>query len=132
MSDPQNTDEKPVTFGPYSPVRQAGDFFFVSGQVGVDPATKNASIDVADQTRQALENLKQVLESVDLSLDNVVKTTIFTTDMADFPTVNEVYIDYFNEPRPARSTVTVKELPRVAGSTTIKIEIEAIATKAVA
>jgi 2-iminobutanoate/2-iminopropanoate deaminase len=130
MGNTQNTDEKPVTFGPYSPVRQAGDFYFVSGQVGVDMATRSASLAVGDQTRQALTNLQEALKGVNLSLNNVVKTTIFVTDMADFAEVNEVYVGFFAEPRPARSTVAVKELPRVAGSTPIKVEIEAIAIKA--
>lgn len=116
------------TFGPYTPVRQAGDLYFVSGQVGVDPVTKTAPEGVAEQTRQALENLKSAVEGAGLTLEHVVKTTIFVVEMADFATVNEVYVSYFTEPRPARSTVSVKELPRVAGDTPIKIEIEAVAT----
>lgn len=116
------------TFGPYTPVRQAGDLYFVSGQVGVDPATKTAPEGVAEQARQALENLKSAVEGAGLTLEHVVKTTIFVVEMADFATVNEVYVSYFTEPRPARSTVSVKELPRVAGDTPIKIEIEAVAT----
>jgi 2-iminobutanoate/2-iminopropanoate deaminase len=119
------TDSKP-TFGPYSPVRQAGEFYFVSGQIGVDPATKTAALDVADQARQALTNLKATLEGAGLSLDQVVKTTIFVTDISEFARVNDVYIEFFNEPRPARSTVGVSELPKVADNP-IKFEIEAIA-----
>jgi 2-iminobutanoate/2-iminopropanoate deaminase len=118
------------TFGPYTPVRQAGDFYFVSGQVGVDPDTKTAPQDIAEQTHQALQNLKAMIEGAGLTLDHIVKTTIYLVDMADFPVVNEVYVGYFKEPRPARSTVAVKELPRVAGDTPIKIEIEAVATSA--
>lgn len=124
MSD----SNKPV-FGPYTPVRQSGNFYFVSGQVGVDMSTKTAPEGVAEQTHQVLTNLKKALQSVDLSLDDVIKTTIFVTDIADFAVVNDVYVTYFNEPRPARSTVGVKELPRVAGDTSIKIEIEAIACR---
>lgn len=120
-----HTDEKP-TFGPYSPIRQAGDFYFISGQVGVDPATKSTAEDVAEQTRQALTNLKAVLTSAGLSLQDVVKTTLFVTDMSDFGRVNDVYVEFFNEPRPARSTVGVKELPDIADKP-IKFEIEAIA-----
>lgn len=116
------------TFGPYTPVRQAGDLYFVSGQVGVDPATKTASEDIAEQTQQALKNLKSMIEGAGLTLDHIVKTTIYLVDMADFAVVNDVYVNYFNEPRPARSTVGVRELPRVSGETPIKIEIEAIAT----
>ncbi len=122
-----NTNASTMSFGPYTPVRQAGDYYFVSGQVGVDPATKTASEDIADQTRQALDNLKSMVEAAGLTIDHVVKTTIYVVDMADFATVNDVYVSYFNEPRPARSTVGVKELPRVAGDTPIKIEIEAVA-----
>jgi 2-iminobutanoate/2-iminopropanoate deaminase len=129
MTSTQNSTNTP-TFGPYTPVRQAGNLYFVSGQVGVDPATKTASSDVAEQTHQVLTNLKNVLASVDLSLDQVVKTTIYITNMADFAVINEVYVGYFAEPRPARATVAVKELPRVAGDTPIKIEIEAIAMAA--
>jgi 2-iminobutanoate/2-iminopropanoate deaminase len=119
------TDSKPV-FGPYSPVRQAGDFYFVSGQIGVDPTTKTAPQDVAEQARQALTNLRAVLEGVGLSLDQVVKTTIFVTDISEFGLVNEVYVEFFQDPRPARSTVGVSELPNVADNP-IKFEIEAIA-----
>lgn len=115
-------------FGPYSPVRKAGDLYFVSGQVGVDPQTKTASPDTAEQTRQALRNLEAILEDNRLCLKHVVKTTIYVTDIADFATVNEVYVSFFEEPRPARSTVTVKELPRVGGDVSIVIEIEAIAS----
>lgn len=120
------TNAKPV-FGPYTPARQAGDYYFVSGQVGVDPDTKQAPIDIAGQTHQALKNMQAVLADIKLGLDDVVKTTIYVTDMADFKTVNEVYVGYFAEPRPARSTVAVKELPRVAGDTPIRIELEAVA-----
>ncbi|HEU4914448.1 MAG TPA: Rid family detoxifying hydrolase [Candidatus Saccharimonadales bacterium] len=122
-------NQKP-TFGPYSPVRQAGDFIFVSGQVGIDPITKTASADTAKQVEQALVNLKNVLVSVGSSLNDIVKTTVFITDGDDFDTVNQVYVGFFGDPKPARSTVCVKELPRVAGNTPVKVEIEAIALAA--
>jgi 2-iminobutanoate/2-iminopropanoate deaminase len=115
------------TFGPYTPIHRAGDIFFVSGQVGVDPATKQASSDIKTQTIQVLDNLKGVLASEGLALDQVVKTTIFITDIDDFAVVNEVYETYFNAPRPARSTVQVAALPKVAGETELLIEIEAVA-----
>jgi 2-iminobutanoate/2-iminopropanoate deaminase len=117
-----------ITFGPYSPIRKVGNLFFVSGQVGVDPTTKTASPDVSVQVEQALINLRTVLRSADLELNDVVKTTLFLTDMGDFATVNTTYLQFFNEPRPARSTVTVAELPRLT-DTPLKFEIEAIATK---
>ncbi len=115
------------TFGPYSPIVKAGDLYFISGQVGVDPQTGDAALDVAAQTSQALTNMKEVLRQYDLDTDNVIKTTIFVTDMEDFKTVNEIYQKFFVEPRPARSTVAVKELPRVAKQTLL-VEIEAIAS----
>jgi len=71
-------------YGPYSPVRRAGNYYYVSGQVGVDPATKQAATDVSDQARQALENLRAVLAEDGLGLADVAKTTVFLTDMADF------------------------------------------------
>jgi 2-iminobutanoate/2-iminopropanoate deaminase len=115
------------TFGPYSPLRQAGDFYFAAGQVGVNPTTGGASPDITAQTRQVLDNLSATLTTAGLSLQDVVKTTVFVTDIADFAAVNEVYVSYFNEPRPARSTVGVRELPRVGGTTAILVEIEAVA-----
>lgn len=115
------------TFGPYSPLRQVGEFYFISGHTGVDPRTGTANTDVRSQTVKALENITQTLRVVGLELDDIVKTTLFLTDMDDFAAVNEVYQKYFNDPRPARSTIGVKELPRVGGDTPLKIEIEAIA-----
>jgi len=117
------------TFGPYSPVRRAGSTYYTAGQVGVDPATGTAAGDVTTQTKQALENLKTVLAGVSLGMDDVVKTNIYVADMADFAAVNQVYVDYFAEPRPARSTVAVKELPRVGNGVPILVEIDAVAHK---
>lgn len=114
-------------FGPYSPIRKSGSFYFVSGQVGVDPATGKASDDIAQQTRQVLRNLSAVLESVGLRLDQVVKTTVFLADMSDFGAMNTVYESLFSAPRPARSTIAVKELPRVGDEAPLLVEIEAIA-----
>jgi 2-iminobutanoate/2-iminopropanoate deaminase len=116
-----------TTFGPYTPLRQVGEFYFISGQVGIDAPTGTAGADARAQTAKALENLAQTLRVVGLELNDVVKTTLFLTDMGDLAAVNEVYMEHFAEPRPARSTVGVKELPRLAGDTPLKIEIEAIA-----
>jgi 2-iminobutanoate/2-iminopropanoate deaminase len=116
-----------TTYGPYSPVRKAGNLLFISGQVGVDPITKNASTDIATQTEQALHNMEDVLRSVEATLQDVVKTTIFLTDMDDFEAMNTVYEKLFSIPRPARSTVCVRKLPRVGGKVPICVEIEAIA-----
>jgi len=122
------TDKKPRTFGPYSPVRQAGNLYFTAGQVGADAETKTAEPDVRAQTVKALENLKEALASVGLELSDVVKVTVFLTDLDDAPVVGEVYTQYFSDPLPARTTLGVNELPRVANHP-LKIEIEAIAAK---
>ena len=119
--------EQKSTFGPYSAIIKSGEFYFVSGQVGVDQNTGKAAPDVATQTSQAMMNLKEVLQRYDLDTEHVVKTTIYVTDMSDFQTVNEIYQGFFGEPRPARATVAVKELPRVANKPLL-VEIEAIAS----
>lgn len=112
---------KPI--GPYSPIVRAGDFLFVSGQVGVSGG-QMVSGGVAQETRQALENLRQVLATEGASLDDVVKTTVFLRHMRDFTLMNDVYAEVMEGNRPARSTVAVVELPAVA-----LVEIEAIAYK---
>jgi 2-iminobutanoate/2-iminopropanoate deaminase len=126
MSTKDNS-HSPQTFGPYSLVRQSGETFYISGQVGINPETKTASSELASQVDQALANLGTALESVGLGYDAVVKTTLYLTDMDDFHVVNEVYIGYFKVPRPARTTVGVAELPRLAGDIPLVFEIEAIA-----
>lgn len=117
------------TYGPYSPLKQAGELLFVSGQVGVNPDTKQAPQGAAEQTKQAFENLKLVLAEHGASLDSVVKTTIFLTSMDDYNTINEVYEQVFSAPRPARSTIGVNELPRVAEDVPLLVEVEAIAKR---
>jgi 2-iminobutanoate/2-iminopropanoate deaminase len=116
-----------ATFGPYSPIRQAGEFYYISGQIGIHPDTKTAPQDITQQTERALLNMKSLLRERKLSMDNVVKTTVFLTNMDDFKAMNEVYERQFGAPRPARSTIAVKELPRIGGKVKILIEIEAIA-----
>jgi 2-iminobutanoate/2-iminopropanoate deaminase len=112
---------KPV--GPYSQAVSAGGFLFTAGQVGLSPATgKLVGEGVAEQTRQALENLRAVLEEAGLSFRNVVRTTIFLTSMDDFAAVNAVYAELFDGPPPARSTVAVRGLP-LGG----KVEIDMVA-----
>lgn len=115
------------TFGPYSPVRRVGNLLFVSGQVGVHPSTKVAPTDIALQTERTLLNLESVLRQVNASLNDVIKTTVYLTDMDNFEAMNNVYEQRFDAPRPARSTVGVKELPRLAGEIEILVEIEAVA-----
>jgi 2-iminobutanoate/2-iminopropanoate deaminase len=99
--------------GPYSPIVRAGDFLISSGQVGMrDGALVPGG--VVEETRQAIDNLRVLLEAEGSSLDDVVKTTVFLRHMRDFPLMNEVYAEMFGENRPARSTVAVVELPAVA------------------
>jgi 2-iminobutanoate/2-iminopropanoate deaminase len=108
--------------GPYSPAVGAGDYLFVSGQVALDTGGKIVGYTPKDQARKALENLGATLQAAGLSLDDVVKTTIFLKDMDEFAAVNEVYGEFFSEPYPARSTVEVARLPK-----DLHVEIEAIA-----
>ncbi|HVQ44834.1 MAG TPA: Rid family detoxifying hydrolase [Candidatus Saccharimonadia bacterium] len=126
MTTPPPTPATPV--GPYSPIRRVGELYFISGVIPLVPGTKTAAADIDTQTRQAFANLTAVLADAGLSLDTIVKTTVFLTDMADFAAMNAIYVEHFAQPRPARSCVGVSELPRVA-TVPLKIEIEAIATK---
>ena len=121
--------ETPKTYGPYSPVRQVGDTFYISGQVGVNPVSKTASEAVTDQVDQAIKNLGVVLASAGLDYDDVIKTTLYLTDISMFTQVNSIYLLYFNEPRPARTTVGIAELPRVGGDAKLVFEIDAVAVK---
>lgn len=115
-------------FGPYSPVRQAGSFYFISGQIGVDLATKQAPEGLDEQVKQLFVNLEEALAEENLTLNNIVKTTIFLKSMDDFGAVNDIYVTYFDEPRPARSCVEVSSLPKVAqNGVPLLIEIEAVA-----
>src|SRR5882757_2478070 len=114
-----------MAFGPYSPVRQAGNFWFVSGQVGVNPTTKAAAPNVSEQAYQSLANIKNLLAQEHLTMDDIVKTTIFVTNIEDFVAVNNVYEQFFKQPRPARSMTQVAALPKVAGDTVLLVEIEA-------
>jgi 2-iminobutanoate/2-iminopropanoate deaminase len=116
-------DKAPKAIGPYSQAIQAGNFLFLSGQIPLDPKTGElVKGDIRQQTRQVLENIKGVLESQKLGMEDVVKMTIFLKDIGHFNQVNEVYATYFPSSPPARSTVEVAKLPRDA-----EIEIEAIA-----
>lgn len=117
-----------MTFGPYSHVKKANSFYYMSGQVGVDPGTKHSEADIQTQTRQALTNISTLLKEQGLSLHNVVKTTVFLTDMANFNQMNESYMTFFPAEPPARSCVAVVELPRV-GDKPLLVEIEAVAYK---
>jgi 2-iminobutanoate/2-iminopropanoate deaminase len=117
------TEKAPKAIGPYSQAIQAGNFLFLSGQIPLDPKTGELSKgDIRKQTQQVLENIKGVLESQGLGMENVVKSTIFLKDIGNFNQVNEVYATYFPSSPPARSMVEVAKLPRDAD-----IEIEALA-----
>ncbi len=117
-----NTTAAPAAIGPYSQAVRAGDFIFTSGQIGLDPVTGKLVEGIEAQTRQALANLAVILEAAGATFENVVKTTIFLTDMGDFQTVNMVYASEFAADPPARSTVQVAALPRRA-----LVEIEMVA-----
>lgn len=119
------SQKAPSAIGPYSQAVKAGSCIFTSGQIPIDPSTGElAEGDIESLTRRALENLKAVLEAGGFSLEEVVKTTVFITDMEDFATVNRIYSEYFEEPYPARSCIQAAKLPKNA-----PVEIEAVAFK---
>lgn len=119
------TSNAPSAIGPYSQAIAIGNLIFTSGQLGIEPKTGiMVEGGVENETRQAIENLKTILESAGSCLNNVVKTTLFIEDMKDFATINSVYADFFKENKPARSCVQVAKLPKNA-----LFEIEAIAVK---
>lgn len=118
-----STDKAPAAVGPYSQAVRAGEFVFAAGQVAIDPATgKFIEGGIEEQTRQVLKNLTAVLETAGSSLGQVVKTTVFLRDIADFKAMNAVYAKFFPERPPARSTIAVNALPLGA-----LVEIEAVA-----
>ena len=107
------TEKAPKAIGPYSQAIEANGFVFASGQLGIDPASGEfVEGGVAAQTRQALTNARCVMQAAGLDLNNVVKTTVFLADMADFAEMNAVYAEFFSQPFPARSAVAVKTLPK--------------------
>ena len=118
-----HTDNAPAAIGPYSQAIDLGEIIFTSGQIPVAP-DGSVSSDISEQTRQALLNLKAVVEAGGSNFDKVIKTTVFITDMAQFGDINAVYSEFFKEPYPARSCVQVAALPKG-----VSIEIEAIALK---
>jgi 2-iminobutanoate/2-iminopropanoate deaminase len=123
VKDIVSTENAPGAIGPYSQAIKAGNMVFCSGQIPIDVKTGEfVSEDIAEQTDQVLRNLSAVLEAAGTNLDNVVKTTVFLSDMNDFASMNEVYAKYFSENKPARATVEAARLPRDA-----KVEIECIA-----
>jgi 2-iminobutanoate/2-iminopropanoate deaminase len=118
-----STQKAPAAVGPYSQGIKADNFIFTAGQIPINPETgKLVEGGIKEQTRQVIQNLAHVLEAAGTGLDRVVKTTIFTTDLAEFGAINEVYGSFFANNPPARSTVQVAALPLGA-----RVEIEAVA-----
>ena len=119
------TTEAPAAIGPYSQAMIVDDFLFASGQIPVDPATGNVADNIEGQAEQSLKNVGAILKANGMDYKNVFKTTCFLKDMADFAKFNEVYAKYFkDDPKPARSCVAVKEIPKGC-----LCEVEVIAKK---
>lgn len=107
-----HTSNAPAAIGPYSQAIQAGDFLYVSGQIGVDPSTSEVVDGIEEQTHQVLKNLKAILTEAGTNFSEVVKFTIYLQSMDDFTLVNEIYGSYLEKPYPARATVEVSRLPK--------------------
>lgn len=108
-----NTQNAPAPIGPYNQAVKAGGFLFISGQIAIDPVTNNIEAkNVKEEAMQVMKNLKAILDEAGLNFNDVVKTTIFLSDMSLFAEVNEVYGNYMKENFPARETVAVKGLPK--------------------
>ena len=119
-----STTKAPSAIGPYSQAIQVGNLIYTSGQIPIDPATGVfAEGGIKEQTRQSLLNVKAILEEAGLTMNDVVKTTVFMADMNDFADMNAVYAEFFSEPYPSRSAVAVKTLPKGA---LVEIEVVAI------
>lgn len=119
-----NTKKAPEAIGPYSQAIKSGDLIFCSGQIPLRPDGSLETGDIKAQTKQVMENLNAVIEEAGSSLDKVVKTTIYCTNLNDFHDINEVYGSYFEEPYPARATVQVAALPKG-----VEVEIDLIAAR---
>lgn len=118
------TTNAPAAIGPYSQGLDLGSLVFVSGQIPVDPATGKIAESVEEQAAQSLSNIRSILAESGLTMADVVKTTVFITDLNDFTKVNEVYATFFEKPYPARSCVEISAIPKGC-----KLEIECIAAK---
>lgn len=116
------SDNAPAAIGPYSQAVKAGDFIFYSGQIPLSPDGTVCEGDIAAQTRQVLQNMEAMLHAAGLDFSNVVKTTIYLTDLTNFTVVNDLYGSCFSEPFPARACVEVSGLPKG-----VDIEIEWVA-----
>ncbi|OGR85177.1 MAG: reactive intermediate/imine deaminase [Elusimicrobia bacterium RIFCSPHIGHO2_02_FULL_57_9] len=120
------TQQAPAAMGPYSQAIAAGDFLFISGQIPLDPGGTLVAGDIRAQTERCLKNIKAILKEARLDFSHVVKTTVYMTDLTQFPAMNEVYAGRFKEPFPARAAVQVSALPKG-----VSIEIEALAVKSI-
>lgn len=118
------TTNAPGAIGPYSQAIDTGSFVFISGQIPVNPATGEIPEGIEAQAAQSMANIKAILAEAELTMDNVVKTTVFLADMSLFADMNKVYAENFTAPFPARSAVAVKELPKQ-----VLVEIEVIAVR---
>ena len=122
-----STTEAPAAVGPYSQAVRVGPMLFTAGQIPLDPQSGQiVSGNIAEQTRRVFDNLAAVLRAEGMDFSNIVKTTVFMTNLGDFQTMNEVYASYFKDQPPARSTVQVSALPKGAQ---VEIELVAVATK---
>jgi 2-iminobutanoate/2-iminopropanoate deaminase len=118
-----STNSAPKALGPYSQAIRAGQFLFVSGQISIDPSTGQlVAGSIAQQTRRALQNIGEILKAAGSSFQEVVRTTVYLADLADFPVMNETYASFFTAPQPARSTIQAAKLPKDS-----RIEIDVIA-----
>lgn len=119
------TEQAPKAIGPYSQAILAGNFLFASGQIPIDPSNGQVVCGgIENQVKQVMENIKNVLAAADMGLNDIIKTTVFITDMDNFPKVNEIYGSYFDKTPPARSCVEVSKLPKG-----VEVEIEVVAYK---
>ena len=117
------TDQAPAAIGPYSQAVRVGDLLYTSGQIALDPQSGNfLSGEIEEETEQTIQNISAILQADGLSLDNVVKTTVYLSDLGHFARMNQVYEKYFSKNKPARACVQVAALPKGA-----KVEIDAIA-----
>ena len=120
-----HTNQAPAAIGPYSQAIEANGMIFASGPIPIDPATGQfVEGGIQEQTRQALTNARNILQAAGTDMENVIKTTVYLSDIHNFAAMNEVYAQFFTEPFPARSAVAVKDLPKGA-----LVEIEVLAIK---
>ena len=125
MAEIVHSKDAPEAVGPYSQAIKVGNMLFCSGQISINPETNELELaDIKQQTGRVLKNLQAVIESAGFTVKDVVKTSVYLTDIKDFRGMNEIYAQFFTENKPARATVAVKSLPKGA-----KVEIDAIAVK---